>query len=235
MDLLWLATIFESKFEITTNIIGHDPGDDAQLKVLNRIISVEADGFTYEPDAKHAEIMIRELGLQRAKSVATPVADAHHESEELLDHERFKMYQSLRARRNFLAVDRIDIQVASKERCRSMARPTVKDWAKLKRIGRYLVGKPRMVYKYKSQEEVEFLTAYSDSNWASNIDDRRSTSGGIILHGSHYIKSWNTTQSLVALCSSEAELMRSRQVQLRGLRVQVDCAGPGQGFRCSRV
>jgi hypothetical protein len=88
----------------------------------------------------------------------------------------------------------------------SKSKPTVKDWAKLKRIGRYLIGKPRLVYKYEFQEDVHVLTAYSDANWASNAGDRRSTSGGVILHGSHYIKSWSRTQSLVALSSAEAEL-----------------------------
>ena len=87
-----------------------------------------------------------------------------------------------------------------------MSKPTLKDWAKLKRLGRYLIGKPRLVYMYKFQEEVTALTAYSDANWASNTGDRRSTSGGLILRGSHYIKSWSKTQSLVALSSAEAEL-----------------------------
>ena len=36
--------------------------------------------------------------------------------------------------------------------------------------------------------------------------DRRSTGGGIIMHGSHYIKSWSKTQALVALSSAESEL-----------------------------
>ena len=205
-DLQWLKTVFESKFEISTNVIGHEPGDEKQLKVLNRIITVEADGYTYEPDARHAEIVIREMNLQNSKAVTTPVSDEQHESDELLDHERFKKYQSLCARCNFLAIDRMDIQFASKECCRAMSSPTLRDWAKLKRLGRYLLGKPRLVYAYHFQEDVNILTAYSDANWASQAGDRRSTSGGVILHGGHYIKSWSRTQSLVALSSAEAEL-----------------------------
>ena len=114
--------------------------------MLNRIISVEEGGYTYEPDARHAEVIIKELGLQEAKPVTTPVADECHETDELLDHERFKKYQSICARAHFLALDRMDIQYASKECCKAMSKPTLKDWAKLKRLGRYLVGKPRLVY-----------------------------------------------------------------------------------------
>ena len=112
-DLAWLKELFEKQFEISTNIIGHEPGDEKHLKVLNRIISVEEGGYTYEPDARHAEVIIKELGLQEAKPVTTPVADECHETDELLDHERFKKYQSICARANFLALDRMDIQFAS--------------------------------------------------------------------------------------------------------------------------
>ena len=87
-----------------------------------------------------------------------------------------------------------------------MSRPSLKDWAKLKRLGRYLIGRPRLVYKYHCQEEVKVITAYSDANWASNAADRRSTSGGVLMHGLHYIRSWSKTQSLVALSSAESEL-----------------------------
>ena len=47
---------------------------------------------------------------------------------------------------------------------------------------------------------------FSDANWALDKVTRKSTSGGIIMRGSHYIKSWAKTQSLVALSSAESEL-----------------------------
>ena len=230
-DLVWLKGIFEAKFEISTNTIGHEPQDEKQLKVLNRIITVEEHGYTYEPDARHAEVIIRDLGLRDAKSVSTPTADDVREPDELLDHERYKKYQSICARCNFLALDRMDIQFASKECCRAMSKPTLKDWAKLKRIGRYLVGKPRLIYSYRFQDEVATLTAYSDANWASNAGDRKSTSGGVILHGSHYIKSWSKTQSLVALSSAEAELygIVKTSSELLGLRSIVQDLGKSFG------
>ena len=204
-DLKWLGEVLRKRFEISTNVIGHEDEDEKQMKILNRIITVEPNGYTYEPDSRHAELIIKELGLKDAKAVSSPVAE-HHEVEELLDHERFKKYQSICARTNFLAIDRLDIQYASKECCRSMSRPTLRDWAKLKRLGRYLVGKPRIVYKYEFQEKQDSITVYSDANWASGKESRKSTSGGIILNGSHYVKSWSKTQSLVALSSAESEL-----------------------------
>ena len=36
------------------------------------------------------------------------MSDMNHESEDLLDHEKFKKYQPLCAQANFLAIDRIN-------------------------------------------------------------------------------------------------------------------------------
>ena len=48
------------------------------------------------------------------------------------------------------------------------------------------------------------LTAHSDANWARHASDRRSISGGVLMHGCQYIKSH--TQSPIALSSAESEL-----------------------------
>ena len=85
----------------TTNIIGHDGESKKQIKVLNRFISVKDSGNTYEPDVRHSEMLVNELGLQGEKTLSTPVSDMQNETEELLDHEKFKKYQSMCARVNF--------------------------------------------------------------------------------------------------------------------------------------
>ena len=46
----------------------------------------------------------------------------------------------------------------------------------------------------------------SDSDWAGCRRTRRSTSGGVILHGRHLVHHWSRTQAGVALSSAEAEL-----------------------------
>ena len=127
-------------------------------------------------------MIVKQLGRQGAKTLSTPVSDMHHESEELLDHEKFEKYQSLCARANFLAIVRNDLHFGAKECCRSMLRPTVSDWSKLKIIRRFLTCCPRLVYEHKFQDEQGMLTAYNDAKRASNASDRRSTSGGFLMH-----------------------------------------------------
>ena len=100
-----------------------------------------------------------------------------------------------------------------------MSAPTDLSIAALKRMCRYLAGKPRLVYKYVYQRVSE-ISVYSDTDWAGCPRTRRSTSGGAILIGSHLIKSWSSTQPTVSLSSGEAEFY--------GL---VKASGMGLGFQ----
>ena len=60
----------------------------------------------------------------------------------------------------------------------------------VKRIIRYLKGKPRVAIRYKFQEESENITVYTDSDWAGDEVTRRSTSRGVVCRGSHTISWW---------------------------------------------
>ena len=50
------------------------------------------------------------------------------------------------------------------------------------------------------------MQSYSDSDWTGCKRTARSTSGGVILRGTHHVKSWCITQKRVTLSSAEAEL-----------------------------
>ena len=129
------------------------------------------------------------------------------EEKEPLEARQAREYRALAARANYLAADRADIQYAVKEICRGMANPTRGDWRKLKRLGRFLLGKPRVVISYKYQGEDAPLVGFSDSDWAGCKRTARSTSGGVIMKGDHVLKSWSSTQKAITLSSGEAELI----------------------------
>jgi len=87
-----------------------------------------------------------------------------------------------------------------------MCKPTKGDLKKLRRLGRYLVTVPRVVIKYEWQETQGTLKGWSDSDYAGCRRTAKSTSGGVLTIGSHYLKSWSSTQKTIALSSGEAEL-----------------------------
>ena len=86
-----------------------------------------------------------------------------------------------------------------------MANPLNGDWEPLKRLGRYLLAKPRVVHMFRWQESPMFISAFGDSNWAGCHRTRRSTSGACFMHGAHLLKAYFKTQANMALSSGEAE------------------------------
>ena len=87
-----------------------------------------------------------------------------------------------------------------------MAKPTTKDWAKLERLAKYLVHRPRAVTKYPWQDSLKEIITYTDSDWAGCRKTRKSTSGGALTYNGCIIKTWSRTQTNIALSSAEAEL-----------------------------
>ena len=203
-------TMLERRFEVKTKVIGSKPGEVTEGTVLNRVIRVSEDGWEYEPDQRHAEIIVKTLGLREAKGVRTPCEEnkaAVDSEEEELQGQDATAYRGLAARVNYLAMDRADLQYAAKEVCRGMSKPTLEHWRRLKRIGRYLITCPRVITRFEFQEPVDTVEGYSDSDWAGCKHSARSTSGGVLMKGSHLIKSWSSTQRSIALSSAEAELV----------------------------
>ena len=97
-------------------------------------------------------------------------------------------YRAASARLNYLALDRPDMLFASKECSRRMSSPRNGDWVALKRVVRYLLGKPRFVWRFVWQDNPQCLSALSGSNWAGCHDTRKSASGACFMHGSHLVK-----------------------------------------------
>ena len=115
-------------------------------------------------------------------------------------------FRGVVARCNYLAFDRPDIQFATKEICREMSKPTTGSLRRLKRLGQYLKGKPRLVWSFDMQSECTTIDIYSDSDWAGCRRSLKSSSGGTIMVGKHCIKTWSKTQAVIAKSSAEAEL-----------------------------
>ena len=114
-------------------------------------------------------------------------------------------FRSVAARSNYLGMDRPDIQYGVKELCASMSRPTQRSWRQLKQLGRYFVGKADMTWEYKAGARTDMIDVYVDSDWAGDRQQRKSTSGGLVIVGGIAVKSWSRTQRGRSLSSAEAE------------------------------
>ena len=226
-DLRWLDQQLRKTLELKTEFLGPDTKRHTQqVRVLNRVLTWTSEGLVYEADQRHAEILIRELGLEEGRPVATPGTREEISKASMLEvdqdgnvitrnedklnpplkGEEATKFRALTARANYLAQDRPDAQYAVKEIARRMATPRANDWCLLKRLGRYLLGTPRAIFRYYWQRVPKFIDTFVDSDWAGSKGSCRSTSGGAAKIGFHTIKMWATTQAVVALSSGEAEL-----------------------------
>ena len=148
-----------------------------------------------------------------------------------LTPESATLYRALSARANFLAQDRVDVSFSSKELCREFAVPNEVSFGKLKRLGRYCVGRPRLVYHFPFQSPVEHIDTYVDTDFAGCAVTRRSTSGGVSTIGSCCVKHWSKTQSTIALSSGEAELGGIAYGTAQALGLQSVCRDLGMDLK----
>jgi hypothetical protein len=124
-----------------------------EARILNRIIRRTESGWEYEADQRHADLIVKETGADKASTLTHPggekkTTEEEEKSEELFGAEATR-FRAVAARANYLAADRPDIQYAVKEICSKMAKPARGDWQKLIRLGRYLKGSPRCVWEYQ--------------------------------------------------------------------------------------
>ena len=176
------------------------------MTILNRIVEWTNAGIQYEADPRHVDLIIEELGLENANgSDVTGSKVDVNETDTELDHEDAYRFRSIAARLSFLTADRIDIQFASEDICRRMSSPCMSDWAKVRKLGRYLRKHPRQVLWFAWQDVQSKLQVYVGTDCAGCPRTRRSTNGGLVMHGSHLLKTWASTQTVVALPSGEAE------------------------------
>ena len=107
-----------------------------------------------------------ELCADDCKSAPTPgIKPLQHQVENDTQYADQTRYRAIAARANYLSADRPDIQFSAKEVCRFMADPTEMGMAALKRLGRYLIARPRLVHKFELQE-ARGLEVYGETGWA---------------------------------------------------------------------
>ncbi|PNX62918.1 type I inositol 145-trisphosphate 5-phosphatase 12-like protein [Trifolium pratense] len=108
----------------------------------------------------------------------------------------------------YLLATRPDMTFAVCLAARYMERPTEMHVAVVKRIMRYLKGtlKFGMLYKCKNNTELT-LQGWSDSDYAGDHDDRKSTSGYVFTLGGSAICWSSKKQPIVTLSTTEAEFV----------------------------
>ena len=112
----------------------------------------------------------------------------------------------------YLAQDRVDILHTVRLLSKAVSKPTEEAWARLKRLGRYLVGHPRSQTLLRASGDMDVLYAISDSDWATDVESRRSTSCGVLTVDGAVQGVYSRGQTTIAQSSGEAEFYGAASV-----------------------
>ena len=81
-DTKWFHTSAAKEWQVVERGILSPPGSpntSQQIRVLNRIVTWSNEGVGWEPDPRHAELIIKWLGIGQPGKVKTPLAKASQE------------------------------------------------------------------------------------------------------------------------------------------------------------
>ena len=77
-NIHWFQKQLEGRFEIKTTVVGSRKSESTEARILNRIVRRTAQGWEYEADQRHADIIVQSLGLNDATGLSTPGEPEKH-------------------------------------------------------------------------------------------------------------------------------------------------------------
>ena len=211
-----------------------DVGDE--LTFLKRTHRLLADGrLAIAPHPRHIEQLMKLTGIKatsKPKRVPGHAAIDEADDSEKLDDAEASEYRSGVGILLYLAIDLPHAQHAIRHLSTGMSSPT----KQLKDILRHLVsflfgtkdlqlcldfrGDDVGLHNCYTQHGNEVhLEVYSDSDWGSNKQHRKSVSAGYICCGTALLYSSSRTQRVVALSSAEAEVYAASSTACDGILI----------------
>lgn len=171
-------------------------------------VKPSAQGSMFLTQTKYVRDLLQRTNMAGSSSVTTPMQSSCKltklGSPALADP---YMYRSVVGALQYATITRPDIAYAVNKVCQFMSHPLESHWVAVKRILRYLQGTIQYglhLSPYTSSSPPS-LQVFCDADWASDPDDRRSTSGAAIYFGGNLVSWWSKKQPVVARSSTEAE------------------------------
>ncbi|GJU87408.1 putative ribonuclease H-like domain-containing protein [Tanacetum coccineum] len=192
-------------------------------------VQQKEDGIFISQDKYVAEIL-KKFNYSDVKSASTPVdLEKPLVKDGDADDVDVHLYRSMIGSLMYLTASRPDIMFAVCACARFQVTPKTSHLLAVKRIFRYLKGKPTLGLWYSRDSPFE-LVAYTDSDYAGATQDRKSTTGGCQFLGNRLISWQCKKQTVVATSTTEAEYVAAASCYGQVLWIQNQLLDYGYNF-----
>jgi histone deacetylase 1/2 len=161
--------------------------------------------------------ILEKVGTQECKSAPTPLSSSDPlslVSGDPLGPEDSTKYRSIVGALQYLTLTRPDLSFSVNKVCQFLHAPTTVHWTAVKRILRYVRDTVGLGITFQPSSST-LLSAFSDTDWAGCLDDRRSTGGFAVFIGSNLISWSSRKQATFSRSSTEKLSTRHWQMQLQ--------------------
>ncbi|GJW45686.1 putative ribonuclease H-like domain-containing protein [Tanacetum coccineum] len=192
-------------------------------------VTQKEDGIFISQDKYVAEIL-KKFNYTDVKSASTPVdLEKPLVKDGDADDVDVHLYRSMIGSLMYLTTSRPDIMFAVCACARFQVTPKTSHLLAIKRIFRYLKGKPTLGLWYSRDSPFE-LVAYTDSDYAGATQDRKSTTRGCQFLGNRLISWQCKKQTVVATSTTEAEYVAAASCCGQVLWIQNQLLDYGYNF-----
>ncbi|GJW56131.1 putative ribonuclease H-like domain-containing protein [Tanacetum coccineum] len=197
-------------------------------------VKQKADGIFISQDKYVAEIL-KKFDFANVKTASTPIETQKPlvKDEEASDVD-VHLYRSMIGSLMYLTASRPDIMFAVCACSRFQVTPKSSHLSAVKRIFRYLKGKPKLGLWYPRVSSFD-LESYSDSDYAGANLDRKSTTGGCQFLGRRLISWQCKKQTIVATSTTEAEYVAAASCCGQVLWIQNQMLDYGFNFMNTKI
>ncbi|GJX04070.1 putative ribonuclease H-like domain-containing protein [Tanacetum coccineum] len=195
----------------------------------------QSNGGIFLSQDKYVKDILNKFDFRTIKPASTPI-EAHkslgkdEEGEDVDVH----LYRSMIGCLMYLTASRPDIMFAVCLCARFQVTPKVSHLHAVKRIFRYLKHQPNLGLWYPKDSPFH-LEAFSDSDYAGDNHDRRSTSGGCQYLGRRLVSWQCKKQTIVAISSTEAEYVAAASCCAQVLWMQNQLLDYGFNFMNTEI